>query len=363
METMTFDINHAPGNPRNSEGSFVRLADGRLMLAYTRYRGERGGDHSCADLAAFFSCDNGRTWGNPRILVENDAVNVMSVSLLRLADGRIALAYARKSHIPGLETNPSVCDCRPMIRFSSDEAETWSEPVDICRYPSSTYLVFNNDRLVQLSSGRLIVAVAHHHISADGHMAARAEGFFFLSDDGGATWRESRECCYGPQWLTSGLREPGVVELEDGTLMAWWRTNSQCQYKAFSHDGGETWSIPAPAPEFPGPEAPLSIRRDPETRALYAVWNDWNPLRSVRFRQETSWGRTPLVIAKSLDDGRTWQNHHVIESEPDHGYCYIAMLFLGKGELLLEYCCGGGAPGQYPLQDSRIRFLSLEALD
>ena len=361
---ITYDLLHSPGNPRNSEGSFIRLNDKRIMLIYTRYRGNRGGDHSYADLVALFSSDNGRSWGDERMIVKNDAVNVMSVSLLRLQDGRIALAYIRKSLIPGCacSADVEVCDCRPLIRFSADEAESWSDPVDICGYPSSTYMVLNNDRLVQLSNGRLIVAVAHHHVCAKGAMAARAEGFFFLSDDGGATWRESKECCYGPQWLTSGLREPGVIELKDGTVMAWWRTNSRCHYKAFSQDGGESWSVPVPAPEFIGPEAPLSMKRDPETGVLYAVWNDWSPERSVAFKKGV-WGRTPLVIAKSCDEGKSWTNHVVIESEPDHGYCYTAMLFLGKNELLLEYCCGGGGEGQIPLYDSRLRVLDLDRLN
>lgn len=361
---MTYDLLHSPGNPRNSEGSFIRLNDGRIMLIYTRYTGERGGDHSQADLVAIYSSDNGRTWSKERMVIKNDAVNVMSVSLLRLQDGRIAMLHGRKSQIPGIvsEGDVEVCDCRPLIRFSTDEGESWSDPIDVCGYPTATYMVKNNDRLVQLSSGRLIVPVAHHHVCAGGRMAARAEGFFFLSDDGGLTWRESKECCYGPQWLTSGLREPGVIELKDGTVMAWWRTNSRCHYKAFSHDGGETWTVPVPAPEFIGPEAPLSMKRDPETGVLYAIWNDWSPERSVCF-QPGIWGRTPLVIAQSSDEGKSWTNHYVIESEPDHGYCYTAMLFLGNGELLLEYCCGGGGPGQIPLYDSRIRVFPLALMN
>ena len=360
---MVYDLLHSPGNPRNSEGSFVRLKDGRIMLVYTRYLGVRGGDHSTADLVALFSSDNGRSWGGEKVVVKNDAVNVMSASLLRLQDGRIALAHIKKSLIPGISCSGDVevCDCRPFIRFSEDEGESWSDPIDICNYPSATYMVLNNDRLVQLSSGRLIVPVAHHHVCAKGAMAGRAEGFFFLSDDGGATWRESKECCYGPQWLTSGLREPGVIELADGSVMAWWRTNSRCHYKAFSRDGGESWSTPVPAPEFIGPEAPLSMKRDPETGILYAIWNDWSPERSVRF-QTGVWGRTPLVIARSSDEGKSWTNHYVIESEPDHGYCYTAMLFQGQGELLLEYCCGGG-PGQIPLYDSRLRVFPLAVMD
>ena len=40
---------HAEGNPRNSEGSFERLADGTLIFAYTRYMGDEWDDHYPAD--------------------------------------------------------------------------------------------------------------------------------------------------------------------------------------------------------------------------------------------------------------------------------------------------------------------------
>ena len=52
------------------------------------------------------------------MVVPNEGkMNTMSVSLLRLESGRIALFYLRKN---------SLSDCRLYMRTSSDEAKTWS---------------------------------------------------------------------------------------------------------------------------------------------------------------------------------------------------------------------------------------------
>ena len=39
-------------NPRNGEGSFVRLADSRILYVYTKYLGEDWHDHAIAALYA-----------------------------------------------------------------------------------------------------------------------------------------------------------------------------------------------------------------------------------------------------------------------------------------------------------------------
>ncbi len=46
---------HDKGKMRNSEGSFVTLADGRIMYAYTRFRGGSWSDEGAADIAARYS--------------------------------------------------------------------------------------------------------------------------------------------------------------------------------------------------------------------------------------------------------------------------------------------------------------------
>ncbi|OPZ82927.1 MAG: Sialidase B precursor [bacterium ADurb.Bin429] len=345
---------HGPGNPRNSEGAFAALRDGRIVYVYTRYYGDDWADHATARLCARYSSDGGCTWTTDDVVVlENEGrCNVMSVSLLRLRDGRLGLWYIRKDGIDNAHT---------WMRASEDDGATWSAP--ICCVPAPGYFVVNNDRVVQLSSGRLVVPAAYHRnsLASDtgtenlfASLDLRGIALFFLSDDGGATWRESRDWWALPVRSGSGLQEPGVVELCDGRLYACCRTDVGRQYEMFSEDGGDTWTPPQPS-AFQGPCAPLSIKRLP-TGDLLAVWNDHSgrltPVPTEAGWSSTSWGRTPLVCALSRDDGATWERHKLLEDDPTHGYCYTA-IHPTDDAVLLAYCCGGGDSGV--LQDSRIR--------
>lgn len=129
-------------NPRNSEGDFITLKDGRILFIYSHYTGTSTSDHAPAYLAGRYSDDGGNTWSNRDFMVlENEGgMNVMSVSLLRLINGNIALFYLRKN---------SEEDCIPMMRISTDEAKTWSEPV-ACITDKKGYFVLNNNRVIQL---------------------------------------------------------------------------------------------------------------------------------------------------------------------------------------------------------------------
>ena len=49
--------------------------------------------------------------------------------------------------------------------------------------------------------------------------------------------------------------------------------------------------------------------------------------------------RTPLNVAISKDDGKTWQNVKAIEDDPDGWYCYTAIEFVGD-HVLLGHCAG-----------------------
>jgi len=136
--------------PRNSEGSVIELKDGTLLLAWTRFYGGTA-DDAGAHIAAMTSKDGGRTWGEPYVIQENTGrQNVMSVSLLRLKSGRIGMFCLEKN---------SSSDLHVYARYSDDEAKTWTAARRVT--PDAGYNIMNNDRVVQISTGRIICPISY----------------------------------------------------------------------------------------------------------------------------------------------------------------------------------------------------------
>lgn len=319
-------------NPRNSEGDFVTLKVGRILFIYTHFTGG-GSDDAAAFLASRISGDGGKTWTpKDQLVMENDAdENIMSVSLLRLQDGRIALFYLRKN---------SITDCRPALRFSTDEGQSWSDAHEVIGEKEIGYYVVNNDRLVQLADGRLIFPTAQHNSPSLKKFNGYGTILCYVSDDKGKTWHRSKHSqdgtkADGKQTL---LQEPGLVELTDGRLMMWTRTNGGSQFVCYSKDRGETWSKMEPS-SLKSPVSPASIERLPKTKDLVVVWNDHSEIP-----KELRGKRTPLSIALSKDEGKTWQPTQTLYDLPTGWYCYTAIEFTDK-DILLGHCAGDTAKG------------------
>ncbi len=334
--------------PRNSEGAFITLKSGKILFAYTQFYGGSS-DHSKARIVTIESNDNGITWSKtPRILVENrGGFNVMSVSFLRLKSGKIALFYLVKN---GLH------DCKPYVQLSSNETLSWSEP-RLMVTPVG-YFVMNNDRVIQLENGRLVAPVSFHRpIWRDGEKSAdwRGIAMWYLSDDEGQTWYESNLWWALPvPEQSTGMQEPGVVELSNGTIFSWVRTNTGTQYGFYSMDQGLTFSPPQPT-SLISPVSPASIKRIPKTPDILAVYND----HSGRFPYAGK-RRNPLVIAVSKDGGITWPDRKMIESDLDGHYCYTAIHFVDDS-VLLAYCAGFySKPEMGPLKPIRIRRIKID---
>ena len=341
---VALELTPGEGNPRNSEGDFLQLKDGRLLFIYTRFSGGSA-DHARADLASRESKDGGITWaGSDQMVVTNHGgQNIMSVSLLRLRD-RIGLFYLRKN---------SSADCRPIVRWSKDEARSWSDAEEIIT-DEIGYYVLNNDRVIQLNQGRLIVPVAQH-AGADGK---RHDGvaMCYLSDDNGKTWRRSQSKLDNDKNGTRvNLMEPGVVELRDGRLFMLLRTRLGCQYQSFSGDAGDTWSTPESTTLF-SPESPATIERLPQG-PLVLVWNDHRN-RPEKDRTARPPIRNPLSLAISHDEGKTWETPRILESGGKNGYCYTSLEAVGS-RLLLGYCAHASNWG---LETTRISWVDLSKL-
>ena len=330
-----------PGNPRNSEGDFITLRNGRILFVYTHYTGGSGSDHDNAYLAGRYSKNKGKSWSSEsqKIIEQEGKMNVMSVSLLRLQNGEIALFYLRKN---------SAEDCIPMVRFSDDEALTWSEPRP-CITDRKGYFVLNNDRVIQLGNGRLLFAVSLHQEPGSPRMNNIGRLFSYYSDDNGRTWKAGREVP-NPDGIVT--QEPGLIELRNGKIMMFIRTDTGVQFISYSGDKGESWS-PVEISNIRSPLSPASIERIPSTDDLLMVWNNnggENPAMKGK--------RTPLTIAVSKDEGKTWEKVKNIEEDPDGWYCYTAIHFTGKNVLLGH--CAGNRPAGTGLAVTQVTRLSLK---
>jgi len=315
-----------PENPRNSEGDFIELRDGRVLFVYTHFTGGSS-DHASAFLASRVSNDGGQTWSKEdQVVLSNEGgFNIMSVSLLRLNNGDIALFYIRKN---------SHRDCRPLMRVSKDEAQTWSDAVEVIT-DQIGYYVLNNDRVVQLENGRLICPVALHHLPEYEKPDWRGLLMCYLSDDLGKSWKRGKSVLKGarPDGSRVTLQEPGLIELQDGRLMMFARTDDGSQYLSWSSDQGETWSQPI-ASSIRSPQSPATIERIPGSSDLLMLWNDHAGIpESLKTR------RTPFNVALSHDDGKSWTKSLALEDDPNGWYCYTALDFVGD-RVLLGHCAG-----------------------
>ena len=323
-----------PGNPRNSEGDFIQLKKGHILFIYSHYYEGTGGDNDPAYLASRISKDEGQTSSQKDVqVVANDGgMNVMSVSLLRLQSKRIALFYAQKN---------SLSDCRPAMRISSNEGKSWSKPSSVIPADHPGYYVLNNDRVVQLKSGRLVAPVALHNAPGWPEWTGYGHVMCYLSDNDGKTWRRSETVLLPPTTADGRriqLQEPGVVELKDGKLLMFIRADGGSQYFSYSSDGGNTWSEACPS-SIRSPLSPATIKRIPKTGDLLLVWNN-----NYEPEDKGSGKRTPFNVAISKDEGKTWQNMKVLEDDPDGWYCYTAVEFVGN-RVLLGHCAGNRPKG------------------
>ncbi|MEO7649400.1 MAG: sialidase family protein [Bryobacteraceae bacterium] len=312
-----FELVVAPStenNKRNSEADILPLKDGRLMLAWNDFYTAAGSDFGAARIAAMFSRDGGLTWGGKITLQENlGTMNVMEPDLLRLKSGKVAFLFCRKN---------SEADCLPMARFSKDDGKTFSEPKPIPVTPYPSYTGMNPDRLIQLRTGRLIVPFWHTlDYRVNKHVATRV----YYSDDDGANWKHSETLVDIPD-SKAGAQEPGIVELKDGRLFMWIRTDKGSVYKSYSKDKGVTWTAPEPM-NLDSPLSPQSIKRIPSTGHLVIIWNN---SKTKRF---------PLTAAISKDDGETWVNVRNLDEDPAHSYAYTSIEFL-KDRALFSYYAG-----------------------
>lgn len=319
--------------PRNGECDFIRLKDGRILCAYSKFYGDKWGDECPADVVGRYSCDEGETWSEYYIIAAHDEVakNYMCPNLLRMSNGDLGLIYGRKYAANDGSGTPTYTE-KWFLR-SADEGKTWSAPLRCT--PEKMYCVIENDHVIQLQSGRWVIPLnlACPGTNAFGQKTWGGKFFVSASDDDGASWRTICDYQAMPleQYSATGLQETALYQKADGTVWAISRTDMGFQYESFSHDGCETWTEQRPNRFFTSPRSPLLMKKVGKyTLAIF------NPIPQYTGQMGLPWGRTPLVCAVSTDDGDTFPKVFFLEDDLQNNYCYPA-IFDGGDYALVSY--------------------------
>ena len=140
----------------------------------------------------------------------------------------------------------------------------------------------------------------------------------YISDDDGVTWRRGgRIVCDG------GCIQPAIIERDDGTLHALLRcAEGGYAWESDSTDGGESWS-PCVRSRLRNPNSGADMIRL-RSGEVAACFND-APDR-----------RTPLIVAVSLDEGRTWAGRYDVETGEGE-FSYPTLMQASDGTVHLVY--------------------------
>ena len=320
-------------NSRNSEGAFLRSPNGDILFAYSRYNSSNSHDHAPCDIYMIRSSDEGESWSEPvAIAIAKDfgVTNLMSVSGVTHKDGSIGFYFLIKEN-----------DFSTTIgRAISSNGKDFKSERTKCDFPRGYYII-NNDRFERFSDSRIVAPAAY--IPADENSTGAwgcSLACCLVSEDDGATFKRTPHLVGLTHTINYryGMQEPGIIELYPGIAWMWARTGSGYQYQCYSLNDLGSFTIPEPS-IFTSPDSPMEVIRENEN-TLYCVYN---PIPNYNEKEKTAWGwgRTPLVIRKSVNNGVSWGRINVIGGDSDRGYCYPSMFITKDGAMLCSTCSGG----------------------
>ncbi|MCX6950298.1 MAG: sialidase family protein [Opitutae bacterium] len=312
--------------PRNDSASIVELQDGRLFMVWMEFFAtdvEGGRDDGLNRIVSMTSDDGGRTWKNKRVELETNKgdKSVYNPALLKLANGDVLFTFIRYHRLEW--GAPYVISA--YARRSVDEAKTFSDPVIIFDHLP---MGMGSDRLIQLSTGRVILSI-DRMLGPRGQKAASESGCYY-SDDNARTWKMSESVVRLPM---RGAMESIIAETKDHELVMAMRTQLGSVFLSRSTDAGVHWSKAQTSGQT-SPESMPILRRVPLTGDLVLIWNnsEYDPGFVTHYGP-----RSPLTIAVSTDGGRTWAKNKNIETDPTYEFSNPSCLFTKSGSIIITY--------------------------
>ena len=279
------------GAPAHHCSTIVEAANGDLLVVWY------GGSYESADDQALFMSSRkkgGRVWSKPEVLIRDSMQPPGNAVVFRAGGKRLFIVWCRMEASRPLRRGGGWGETRLFYRTSNNHGHTWSK--------DAPFLGGLREGLrnvpITLKNGGMILPLGHG---------------FARTGDGGRTWEQLGTPNSGSQ--------PTLIERSDGSLFTLLRKGPLI-LQTESRDGGRKWN-PAAATELKNPDAGIAMTRLSNGH-LVLVFND------------SSTARSPLSIARSLDEGRTWLPPLALEANPGE-YSYPCVIQTTDGHIHITY--------------------------
>ena len=315
-------------------GLLAGLADGCYWLSYGHllavWNGgflQWNGDPMGRDAKDWVSVlePGAKEWSNPDAVGCDIRYCCHDPVFLKNKKGEIILLFAK---FLDTEVNFTTwCNGRDELwtRKTKDGGRTW-EPAQ----PAGIQSGHASNDSVLLDDGTIVFASTSSELPDKYFGAVR----IYLSHDDGETWEK------GPILSADDgnlIREPALCLRPDGTIRMFTRTcpgstgwgagvKSLVSYTAESRDGGKTWTQPVPT----------TILNN-ESKIDVISWDKDTILMAYNDTPVADWHeRSPLTLAYSKDEGKTWKNLIELAAAPGNK-CQPAMCRDRDGRLNVVY--------------------------
>jgi sialidase-1 len=299
----------------------IEVAPDGSVLAFAEARknnlGDPGMDNNEIDLVCKRSVDGGRTWSAMKI-VEHSGKNWSSANPATAVDRdtkRVWVLYIRCKPNCNTDTaRPGTDDVQNLARYSEDNGQTWSEPIDMTndvrdmKHPQWRTTVVGPGGMIQDSRGRLVAAAWRF---------APWAVFAIYSEDHGRTWHRGEMISHEGMPKNHSPNETELVEMANGRILIDYRDEKIAQrWMAESADGGRTWS-----------KARAGNKVTPVACAIerYTLKSAGDDRDRIVWTGPKGPDRKNLILRVSYDEGKTFPIERLIAAEPA-AYSDLAIL-------------------------------------
>jgi predicted neuraminidase len=286
------------------------LADGTLYISY--YGGAGEYDQNTAVYGSRL-LEEPNTWSKPEIIADTPFRGDGNPVIFQAPDGVVWLFY-------NTQYGPTWSESRVKGKVSYDGAKTWSDSFMVAFEQGSMV----RGKVLVLNNGDYLLPMYDEKGSDREEMTNETASYFLRYSQETKTWEPTNKI-----YSKIGNLQPQVVQISDDHLLTYMRRaggygpdNAGFMVQSESKDGGYTWSKGVDT-DIPNPNSAVDLVRTPEGK-IVLVYND------------SGWNRTPLTVAISEDNGKTYKYKRNIGGG-DNTYAYPYMIQTRDGKFHCIY--------------------------